>query len=133
MLHSRVRIPKLASPAVYGLRNNVRVFDFNVAAIAAYERIGFVREGTCREAVRVGQEVWDVVIMSLLRRGWPASWISSASRRNVLEIAGAVRAFLEIPLLRFPKICRRSDFWLCQCDQSENVQDIVIEVGNWIL
>ncbi|PSH68953.1 hypothetical protein CU102_11850 [Phyllobacterium brassicacearum] len=83
MLHSRVRIPKLTSPAVYGLRNNVRVFDFNVAAIAAYERIGFVREGTCRETVRVGQEVWDVVIMSLLRREWPA-----AAKSHIVDFIG---------------------------------------------
>lgn len=51
-------------------RVELRVFDFNAAAVATYERLGFVREGTCREAVRVGPERWDVHIMSLLRREW---------------------------------------------------------------
>jgi len=53
-------------------RVELRVFDFNAAAVAVYERLGFVREGTCREAVRVGSEAWNVHIMSLLRREWDA-------------------------------------------------------------
>lgn len=51
-------------------RVELRVFDFNVAAIAAYERLGFVKEGTCREAVRVGADAWNAHIMSMLRREW---------------------------------------------------------------
>ncbi|MEJ5020934.1 GNAT family protein [Ochrobactrum vermis] len=53
-------------------RVELRVFDFNAAAVAVYERLGFVREGTCRDAVRVGPEAWNVHIMSLLRREWNA-------------------------------------------------------------
>lgn len=54
-------------------RVELRVFDFNAAAVAVYERMGFIREGTCRAAVRVGADTWNVHIMSLLRPEWNAS------------------------------------------------------------
>lgn len=63
-------------------RVELRVFDFNAAAVATYERLGFVWEGTCREAVRVGPEAWNVHIMSLLRREWDA--IQQCDRKTAI-------------------------------------------------
>jgi RimJ/RimL family protein N-acetyltransferase len=42
------------------------VFAFNDAAIRCYERVGFTREGTLRDARRYEEEYWSVVVMSLL-------------------------------------------------------------------
>jgi RimJ/RimL family protein N-acetyltransferase len=56
-----------------GLRRiELRVYAFNTPAIRCYERAGFVREGLLRQAQRVGDEVWDVVVMGLLREEWAA-------------------------------------------------------------
>ena len=48
-------------------RLELRVFTFNVAAIAAYKNAGFVYEGTARQSARFGSECWDTMIMSKLR------------------------------------------------------------------
>lgn len=48
-------------------RIELRVYDFNHAAISSYQSAGFVIEGVRRESVRVGQEHWNTQIMGILR------------------------------------------------------------------
>jgi RimJ/RimL family protein N-acetyltransferase len=55
-------------------RIDLYVFDFNHAAIACYERVGFVREGLLRDARRVGDAYWSVIVMSLLAPDWRARY-----------------------------------------------------------
>ena len=56
-----------------GLRRiELRVYAFNTPAIRCYERAGFVREGVLRQAQRVGPELWDLVVMGMLREEWVA-------------------------------------------------------------
>ncbi len=56
-----------------GLRRiDLRVYAFNTAAIHCYERAGFAREGLLRQGQRVGAQLWDVVLMGLLRDDWLA-------------------------------------------------------------
>lgn len=53
-------------------RMSLRVISYNAAAIAAYEKIGFVREGTQRGAVwREGQR-YDIHFYGILRDEWLA-------------------------------------------------------------
>lgn len=51
-------------------RVSLGVFDFNLAAIACYEKAGFVKEGLLREARKVGNEFWNLWEMSILEREW---------------------------------------------------------------
>ena len=51
-------------------RVDLSVFDFNQAAIACYERVGFQREGVQREAARHGDGYWNACIMSILDHQW---------------------------------------------------------------
>ncbi len=51
-------------------RVQLGVYAFNGPAIRIYERLGFVREGVRRRAVRVGADRWDSVVMALLRDEW---------------------------------------------------------------
>ena len=53
-------------------RLELAVFDFNLAAIRCYERLGFQREGLRREAERVGDAYWSCCVMGLLAREWTA-------------------------------------------------------------
>ncbi len=53
-------------------RIDLRVYALNSPAIRCYEAAGFQREGVLREGVRVGEELWDVVLMSILRQEWNA-------------------------------------------------------------
>ncbi|MEO1321661.1 MAG: GNAT family protein [Pseudomonadota bacterium] len=48
-------------------RVDLLVYSHNESAIKAYQKSGFVLEGTRRETTPIGQEVWDTHIMSLLR------------------------------------------------------------------
>jgi RimJ/RimL family protein N-acetyltransferase len=45
-------------------------FDFNRAAVACYGRAGFIREGLLRDARRLGDAYWNVIVMSLLAPEW---------------------------------------------------------------
>ena len=54
-------------------RVGLSVFDFNEAAIATYERLGFGREGRLRRAVKRADGFHDAILMSVLRDEWPAS------------------------------------------------------------
>jgi len=51
-------------------RIDLVVFDFNQAAIACYEKAGFVREGHIREARRMGDGYWSLYLMSMLEDEW---------------------------------------------------------------
>jgi RimJ/RimL family protein N-acetyltransferase len=51
-------------------RIELRVYSFNESAIRCYERAGFQREGYLRRAQLVGDEVWDVVVMGILKEEW---------------------------------------------------------------
>lgn len=52
-------------------RLELNVFSFNIPAMRAYERLGFVSEGVRRSSTRVGSERWDTVMMGLLRSEYP--------------------------------------------------------------
>lgn len=51
-------------------RVDLGVFDFNTEAIRCYEAEGFVREGHLRRARRVGQEIWNLDLMAILKDEW---------------------------------------------------------------
>lgn len=53
-------------------RVDLQVYDFNVGAIACYEKVGFVREGLLREVRKVGDEYWNLVWMGILKEEWKA-------------------------------------------------------------
>ncbi len=48
-------------------RLELLVYSHNTAAIHAYQRAGFVLEGTRRETTPIAGEIWDTKIMSILR------------------------------------------------------------------
>ncbi|MBV1934766.1 MAG: GNAT family N-acetyltransferase [Parvibaculaceae bacterium] len=48
-------------------RLELRVFDFNVPAIRAYERLGFQVEGVRRQSVYMNGDYWNTVVMGILR------------------------------------------------------------------
>jgi len=45
-------------------------FDFNQTAIRCYETLGYIREGTLREPIKVGAEFWNCHLKSILRKEW---------------------------------------------------------------
>jgi RimJ/RimL family protein N-acetyltransferase len=53
-------------------RVQLDVFDYNERAIAAYEKIGFVREGTWRENIQRDGRRYNTLLYGLLRREWEA-------------------------------------------------------------
>ncbi len=61
---------KVAFEALHLHRVDLYVFDFNSAAIACYERVGFRPEGMLREARRHGEGYWSVCVMSMLEHEW---------------------------------------------------------------
>jgi RimJ/RimL family protein N-acetyltransferase len=54
-------------------RVELAVFDFNQAAIACYERVGFQREGVRREMLRSPDGYWSEIVMSILESQWRRS------------------------------------------------------------
>jgi len=48
-------------------RVELHVFDFNQRAIAAYERVGFVREGARRDALFRDNRFYDIIVMGVTR------------------------------------------------------------------
>jgi RimJ/RimL family protein N-acetyltransferase len=51
-------------------RISLRVYEYNARAIRAYEKTGFIGEGTLRQdAYRKGR-FWDTIVMSILRSEW---------------------------------------------------------------
>jgi RimJ/RimL family protein N-acetyltransferase len=59
------------SDGIYRLE--LRVFDFNNAAIRLYEGVGFVKEGLLRKSAPFREERWDTLVMSILRTEYSAS------------------------------------------------------------
>jgi diamine N-acetyltransferase len=51
-------------------RVQLRVMEFNERAIHLYEKIGFVREGSLREAHFYQGRYWDMHLYAILRREW---------------------------------------------------------------
>ena len=51
-------------------RIELNVYDTNPAAIACYERAGFVREGLLRKSVLLGDRFWNTIVMAILREEW---------------------------------------------------------------
>lgn len=51
-------------------RVSLRTFGFNARAIRSYEKVGFVHEGKCRDALnRMGQR-WDEIWMGITKQEW---------------------------------------------------------------
>jgi RimJ/RimL family protein N-acetyltransferase len=53
-------------------RLQLTVFSYNTRAIATYERLGFIREGSFREALLRDGQTFDMLLYGLLRREWEA-------------------------------------------------------------
>jgi RimJ/RimL family protein N-acetyltransferase len=53
-------------------RVGLSVFDFNGAAISAYEKLGFVVEGSLRRAIKRRSGFHDAILMSILKPEWEA-------------------------------------------------------------
>lgn len=51
-------------------RVSLGVFDFNVSAIACYEKAGFIKEGLLRDSSKNGEEYWNLWEMSILEDEW---------------------------------------------------------------
>lgn len=54
-------------------RIELEVYAFNARGIAVYEKVGFRREGTRREALRWEGEFVDAITMGILRSDWNAA------------------------------------------------------------
>jgi RimJ/RimL family protein N-acetyltransferase len=51
-------------------RVNLVTFEYNLRAVRAYEKLGFVHEGALRGALRRGGKRWNILFMGILRREW---------------------------------------------------------------
>lgn len=51
-------------------RVGLSVFEFNEAAISAYEKLGFEREGRMQRAIRRDEEYHDAILMRILDSEW---------------------------------------------------------------
>ncbi|MFI6506468.1 GNAT family N-acetyltransferase [Streptosporangium sp. NPDC050855] len=51
-------------------RVGLEVYAFNERAVHVYRKLGFVQEGVCRDALFMGGEWYDSVIMSILASDW---------------------------------------------------------------
>lgn len=56
---------RVQEPSIH--RIELEVYAFNERAIRTYERVGFVREGVRRDALRQGERYQDAIVMSVLR------------------------------------------------------------------
>jgi RimJ/RimL family protein N-acetyltransferase len=65
-----VEILKIAFDELKLHRVSLGVFDFNVAAIACYEKAGFIKEGLIRDSRKIGDEYWSLWEMSILENEW---------------------------------------------------------------
>ncbi|MBW4683058.1 MAG: GNAT family N-acetyltransferase [Microcoleus vaginatus WJT46-NPBG5] len=54
-------------------RISIGVFDFNIAGVSCYEKVGFVKEGYFRDAYRAGDKYWSYYVMSILESEWKSS------------------------------------------------------------
>jgi RimJ/RimL family protein N-acetyltransferase len=51
-------------------RVSLGVFDFNLSAIACYEKAGFIKEGLLRDSRKIGDQYWNLWEMSILENEW---------------------------------------------------------------
>lgn len=58
-------------------RVQLSVFSYNERAIRLYERLGFTREGTYREALLRDGRRYDTYLYGLLRRDWEAGFATT--------------------------------------------------------
>lgn len=63
-------ILKIAFDELQLHRVSLGVFDFNVSAIACYEKAGFIKEGLLRDSRKNGDEYWSLWEMSILEKEW---------------------------------------------------------------
>lgn len=63
-------------------RVELHVFDFNPRAIRSYEKVGFVHEGTRREALRRGVRYHDILVMGITRAEFAAREFARRSNRE---------------------------------------------------
>ncbi len=54
-------------------RISLGVYDFNVAALKCYEKVGFVRDGLMRDVKKFNGGYWSLVEMSMLEDEWHKS------------------------------------------------------------
>lgn len=54
-------------------RISLGVYDFNVAALGCYEKVGFVRDGLMRDVKKFNGGYWSLVEMSMLEDEWHKS------------------------------------------------------------
>ena len=75
-------------------RISLGVFDFNSAAIRAYERVGFQQEGLMRSFRQVGQERWNLIEMAMLKDDWLAKNLTHQWERFKPLVGASIRAIL---------------------------------------
>ncbi|TYP73032.1 GNAT family N-acetyltransferase [Paenibacillus methanolicus] len=63
-------------------RVSLGVLDFNLSAIACYEKAGFVKEGLIRDKRKMGNEYWSVWEMSMLDKEWSQMRLNPSSPRS---------------------------------------------------
>ncbi|MEI7989826.1 MAG: GNAT family protein [Chloroflexota bacterium] len=51
-------------------RIDLRVYSFNTPAVECYRRAGLIQEGVLRKNQKVGDQVWDTILMGILREEW---------------------------------------------------------------
>jgi RimJ/RimL family protein N-acetyltransferase len=56
-------------------RVSLMVFEYNPRAIRSYEKVGFIREGLVRKAMKRDGKRWDFLYMGILREEWLAKGI----------------------------------------------------------
>lgn len=64
------KILNIAFDELHLHRVNLGVYDFNVPAIACYEKAGFIKEGLLRDSAKNGDEYWSSWEMSILENEW---------------------------------------------------------------
>jgi RimJ/RimL family protein N-acetyltransferase len=65
-----MEILKIAFDDLHVHRVSLGVFDFNISAIACYEKAGFLKEGLHRDSSKNGEEYWSLWEMSILENEW---------------------------------------------------------------
>jgi RimJ/RimL family protein N-acetyltransferase len=74
------------------------VFAFNERAIRSYQKVGFVVEGSAREAIWRDGRWWDEIHMSVLEPEWrSARWQARAIADGRLGVAGAGADAADVP------------------------------------
>jgi RimJ/RimL family protein N-acetyltransferase len=80
-------------------RLQLAVYDFNTAAVACYQRVGFVIEGLLHDATRGSHGYWNVYVMALLEPEYREAAVQSSSDCMVIRPAGVADAAVLARLL----------------------------------